>query len=194
VVRVWQARTLEVMFARYIDAAADPLPIVWRGDDDDPPAAPGMARVSTEAIVPPLDPAAWTAGSLRAEVVRAELGGPACRGRDVIVTLPYRTEFGARVLQIPAIFRWSTPADGATTVFFPIYRALVGMPAATSPSGQFRTLGIDLRTADVPCLHSLARLRDPKAFPLQFAVNLGPDWRRDRRYQVLASLGGPTPP
>jgi hypothetical protein len=79
-------------------------------------------------------------------------------------------------------------------VFVPIYRALVGMPADAAPSGELSTLGIDLPAAtDRACVASLARVRDPAAFPVQLAVGLTGGWRTQRHYQVLARLGGPNP-
>lgn len=186
VTRQWQQRSFEPVFERYLAADTAPLPITWVDD------VPGVARIATESFLPVIDPATWQARSQRAEVIRMELGGPDCRARDVIITRQYRTTFGATVLTIPARFHWKTPVDGGTTqVFLPIYRALVGRPANEAPWGTFEAPGIDLRPADIPCVQSLARVRNPEAFPLQLAVAIPPDWRGRPHYQVLAQLGGP---
>jgi hypothetical protein len=185
VMRQWQQRSFEPVFDRYL--AADPvaLPITWLD------GIPGVARVDTDAFLPPIDPATWQDLSLRAEIMRMELGGPACRGREVVITRQYRTTFGPTVLTIPAEFRAMTPVDDTTTlVFFPIYRALVGRPSDPAPWGTFDAPGIDLRPDDVPCVRSLARLLEPDAFPLQLAVTIPTDWRRRPHYQVMMQLGG----
>ena len=199
VMRQWQQRSLEPVFDRYLTADTAALPITWLdGIQPGIPSSqtgqilPGMARIATDAFLPPIDPAAWQDLSLRAEVIRMELGGAACRGRQVVITRQYRTTFGPTVLTIPAEFRATTPIDDTTTLlFFPIYRALVGRPDDPAPWGTFDAPGIDVRTEDVPCVRSLAQVRDPAAFPLQLALTIPPDWRRRPHYQVLAQLGGP---
>lgn len=187
IVREWQARYLSTYFERYAAAEVEAMPLAWLDE------TPAIRRLSLDSILPPID--GWSPGqpSVRAEILRIVLGGPSCGGRDVVLTLDYRTTF-ATIATVPAVFHWQVPPDGAATqIFQPVYRALVGQPAELRPSAEFLAPGIDVSPADAACVQSVARLRSPRSFPLQFAVALPPDWRQLPHYQRLASLGGPVP-
>jgi hypothetical protein len=197
-VRDWQARHLSDLFERYVAADVQKLPLAWLDE------TPAVRRVSLESVLLPFE--RWSPGqsTMRAEIVRVVLGGPLCGGRDVVMTLQYRTTFettavtgaitGITGVTVPAVLHWRVPPDGAATqVFLPVYRALVGQPAAAQPSAEFLAPGIDFSIADAPCVQALARVRSPTSFPLQLAVALPPDWRHLPHYQRLAVLGGPVP-
>ncbi|MEO5823568.1 MAG: hypothetical protein ABIT71_23945 [Vicinamibacteraceae bacterium] len=188
IVRGWQARHLSALFERYVAADVQTLPVAWLDD------TPAIRRISLESIVPAFEP--WSPGqpTVRAEILRVVLGGSSCGGRDVVMTLRYRTTFTTGVITVPAVLHWQVPPDGAATpVFLPVYRALVGEPTDQRPSAEFLAPGIDFAPADAACVQSLARVRSPMSFPLQFAVALPPDWRHLPHYQRLAAFGGPVP-
>ena len=188
IARAWQARHLSTLFERYVAADVQALPLAWLDE------APGIHRLSLESIVPAFE--RWSPGqpTVRAEILRVVLGGSSCGGRDVVMTLAYRTTFATGVVAVPAVWRWPVPPDGASTqVFLPVYRALVGEPTDQRPSAEFMTPGIDVAPADAACVQSLARVRAPLSFALQFAVALPPDWRHLPHYQRLAVFGGPIP-
>jgi hypothetical protein len=188
--RVAQDRELSTLLARYESVEVEPLEMTWH----DP--KPDIRRFSLDEIVSGFGP--WSPGqpTVQAEILRITLGGAECEGRNVVMTLPYRTTFEPGGVSVPAVLQWRVPQGGDTSqIFLPVYRALVGKPTETRPTGEFVTPGIDIAAADEPCVQSIGRVQDPAMFPLQFAVEVTSDWRDRPHHQRLGALGGSvTPP
>jgi hypothetical protein len=181
VARTQQQRGLDTLFARYLAADVDPLPLVFHTE------SAGTATVTVDDWLPPIDPATFTTLALRSAFIRADFGGPSCPGKISPLVVRYYLSFAGYVGGQATIIRVEPWARGATQhVFFPVYRALIGLPGAPAPSGELRVIGLDLPASEASCLIGISAVRDASAFPVRLMVSLGPDWQSRRHYQVMA--------
>jgi len=191
VARVYQQRTLTTLFARYLAADVDPLPIVWPN--------PRVSVLPLENLLPPVDPQALHvpgAVTIRSAFLRLEFGGQACAGRSSYVGFRYEVPFNGKLAQQAVVLQWSVPPTGATDrLFVPIYRMLIARPGGGElPIGELRLLDLELLPEHMPCLVSLATVHRPSDFPIRLLLSLGPDWQEHRQYQTLSTRGAANTP
>jgi hypothetical protein len=116
------------------------------------------------------------------------VSGDRCDAAAVSLTLRYRaippfTDMTRRTLvPVPAT------GSGATRLVFPIYT--LGVRSQDRESLRFA--GVDVASADEPCIQSLGRFKNPERFPLVLESMLLPDWRRRPLYESLRGLERPS--
>jgi hypothetical protein len=186
VARVVQTRTLTTLFARYLAADVDPLPVTWSG------GSPASGTMPLDDALPPLDPAMVDRTSLRSMFLRAEFGGAACAGRASTVGVRYRVIMDGVSSEQAFALPWSVPLTGERVmVFIPIYRALLGPSGDLVPAGEYRPKALEMPSAGAPCLLALSAIRRPEQFPLRIMASLGPEWAQHRLYQTMAASDAP---
>jgi len=179
VLRRYQTGEVEALLTRYIKAPSQPLAV-------EATTASG-GRVRLMPVLPAREDTQprWP---VEAEMLIADIGGPACGNSTVDLTFTYVQKDNSPREDFSHVIRVSraSPDEAATTVFAPVYLF------PFDPHIVFK--GIEVAENQVTCVTRIAHMTDPNRFPLLLETTLSPTWRQALLYQRLRNDTEVVPP